>query len=305
MAEAVSKQMTRQMKKRYELDDAQVESIQGIVQRQLTKLAAENAKAGRDLIEKMTATMIENDGQMPKEVATEFAKELKPLLPAIKGFFTESSSQISKQMSVKQRLKFTGDMAGVTAGFAIFEDRMKRWEKGEVSDGANPFFDRGDRDADKPKEPEDPNEHEEHRRARQNVERWIDWQIDLDRNWEQYVKRAIEYYEFNEKQTTAAQSILSECQDRAKLIKNDEWRQRIKENRVAQQLSWGLKGDYGVGPWQHRLESDYERLLKPMKDLDLELKKRIDALPDSQQRAAADSNVKKLLNEKGMKRIPV
>lgn len=305
MAQAISKQMTRQMKRRYELDDAQVESIQAIMERQLIKVVARNAEAGRDLIEKMMATMIENDGRFPKETAQEFAKDIKPLLPAIKDFFKESSAEVSKQMTVKQRMKLTGDMAGVTAGFAIFENRMKRWEEGKVGDNANPFFDSADRDPDKVEEPADPNENPEYGRARRNVERWIEWQVEIDRNWEQYVTRAIEYYELNEEQANSARAILKECQERAKAIKTDDWRKRLKDNRITQQLSWGLKGDYGVGPWQNKLESEYERLLKPLKDLDAQFKKRIDALADSNQRAKADGVVRKQLSEKGVKNIPV
>lgn len=304
LANAMSKQFVRAMKDRYQLDDGQADEIRPILAQELMRVAQRTQKEGRDVIENMVATMVENDGRIPKEQQTAFALSMKPILPEIKSFFKRTAGEVSKRMTVSQRLKFTGDMAGVTAGFGILENRMKKWEEGKHSDFGNPFFDPADRDgkSEATSEPEDPTEHAEHRRARQNVERWIDFQINVDREWEEYVKRAIEFYKLNESQTASANSILKDMQDRAKAIKTDTWRKNIVENRIMRQMSYREGAEVSQGPWMFRLEQDYEKALKPLKDLDHELKARIESLPDSKQRETALEGVRKKLDEKGAKR---
>ena len=97
-------------------------------------------------IMEMLETAIENDGGFPKEAATKFGEMAQPMMPALRGFFTQTAGQVGKQMNIKQRLKLTGDMAMVTTQFAKFENRMKRWKEGKVGDNANPFWDSADED---------------------------------------------------------------------------------------------------------------------------------------------------------------
>lgn len=306
MAQAMSRKFVEQMTKRYELDEKQAGEIETIMVRQFMSFAHENEKTGRDMIELMFATMIENDGRMPKEEAMEFARMSEPLSANLKKLFTNGAAEIGQQMSMTQRLKFTGDVTAAAAGLTIFETRMKRWRDGKVNDNANPFMDPpgvdpNDEKAEPP--PEDPTEPKERREARQSVERWIDWQISPDNNWEGYIKAATEYYKLNEKQVTAAQAILKDCQEQAKKIKTPQWRSQVIENRITQRLSQ-RNADVGDGPWMFSLEEEYRRLLKPIEDLSRDFKRRIESLPDSAQRATARESVRRKLEDKGLKHVP-
>ncbi len=306
MAEAMSFQFTKQMKLRYHLAEEQKKDIEKIIAGQLMRLVKENAITGRDMIEMAMETMIANDGNFPKDKAIEFAKVAKPAMPALRGFFTRSAGEIGKKLTIKQRLKFTGDMAGVTAGLVVFENRMKRWAKGEVGNRANPFYDSGDHtsDEDGPQEPEDPNETKEHRQARQNAERTVGWRSKVESKWERYVSNAIVYYDFDETQITSAQAVLKDCTERAKAIKTPEWRKKLIENNIAESLGWRLDSRFNQGPWKHRLDQENEKLMRPLDKLGDELRSRIDGVPTSKQKAVALESVRKALAEKGMKRLP-
>lgn len=307
MAKAISKKFTKEMKRRYELDDKQTDDVSDIISYRLMKLVHENATTGRDLLETMTETMIENDGEFPKESAIEFAKMSKPIIPAIKGFLADASTDIGKTMSMKQRLKLTGDMAAATAGILIFESRMKRWEEGKVSDGANPFWDSADQNPETAtSQPEDSDEHPEYRKARKNVERWIEWQINIDNRWEEYVDQATDFYDFKEAQINAAKAILKDCRDRAKVIKTPEWKATLKQNRIAQRLTWKTGGrGYSQGPWMFKLETAWEEMLQPLNDLEKELKTRIEEIPDSTQRAKAMEELQDAFKKNGMEKLPL
>lgn len=306
MSQAISRKIVQHMKDRYNLDETQSGQIEQVLNTKMLGFAQKNAQTGRDLFEMMMETMLENDGRFPKDSAIQFANMIQPMLPAVRDFLTESAGQIGQVMSVKQRLKLTGDMAAATAGFAIFENRMKRWQEGQVSENANPFFDRGEAEpTSKETEPKNPKENPEHRRAKQNVERWVAGQIDLDKQWNNYVDRAIEFYSLDETQQTSARAILDDSLKRAAQIKTPEWREKLMNNRIARQLSWGLGNEISQGPFMYKLEADFEKLRKPLMDLEMEFKRRIDSLPNSEQRATAREQVRKALQKKGVTAPPL
>lgn len=302
IAKAIGGKMSDGMKTRYELDEKQQAAVQDVIAHQLMKLANNNAENGRDMIELMMAEMIRNDGRFTKEAGMEFAKLSKDLIPALQKFCTDTSGEVGKKLNMKQRLKLTTDMAAASAGLVIFENRMKRWEEGKLGDFANPFFDPADNNPElATSQPVDPKEKPEVRQARQRVERSLDWEIGVDRDWETYVNEAIEFYKFDESQSASARSILKECQQRATKIKTPQWRQSLKENRIARQLSWRMDSRLANGPWMYQSEQTFKQLLQPLNDIGDELKKRIEGLPTSQQRAVAQDEVRRKFEENGMK----
>lgn len=306
IAEAIAKRSISQMKPRYDLDEPQAEEMQEIIQRRLMKFAQENAVLNRDMLELMMATMIENDGRFPKEEAKKFAEMAQRFTPKFKELITHTSAEIGMKMNVTQRLKYTADVGIFAAGFVIFENRMKRWEEGKIGDYANPFFDPADKDPSKiESEPRDPNESEEHRKARKEVEAWLGGQMNPDERWQEYLDHTTLYYGFTETQKTSAAAILKECRERAKAIKTPEWQAAVKENRVVRRLTMGTPDEVSRGPWMVAIEDAYERLMKPMNDLNDEFRRRLNDLPDSAQRATAREAVRKTLAKKGVQKLPL
>lgn len=308
IAQAMSKKIVQNMTEEYELDPDQAASIDLVFRERLMRFSHENEKTGQQMIEFMMATMIENDGRFPKEKAQEFAKMAKPLLPNLKQLISDIGADVGKEMSISQRIKFTGDMTKAAAGVTIFETRMKRWEEGTVGENANPFWDPSEKDpsavqSDTPKD--DPNEHPEMKRARLDVERWSIWEININDEWPEYLKRATEYYQFDEKQITAADAVLKQCQERATALKSSEWLDRIKKNRIARRLTRRSRGEMREGPMAFALDQEYEKLRKPLVELDAEFKRRIDQLPDSKQRATAKEAARRMLSDRGMQEPPI
>ena len=305
IAEAMTKRFVERMSERYDLDGQQAEAIQEIMTRRIMLFSHQNEETGQQMIEFMMATMIEYDGRFTPEAGKEFARMAKPLIPNLKQLFAKMGADIGNEMTLKQRLKFTGDMTAAAAGVTVFESRMKRWEEGKIAEGANPFWDPADDDPSKAERaPKDPNEHPDHRRARIDAERWIEWRLRVDEDGDSYGAQAIEYYQFDEKQVASAEAILKDCKDRAARIKTKEWRQEIKENRIARALI-RRADERSRGPSIFALEAEFNRLQKPLLDLDEELKKRIDVLPDSKQRATARQTVRQMLVDRGMKEPPL
>lgn len=305
IAEAMSKRFAVGMTNRYGLSDQQVDAVSEAMKQRILRFAHRNEKNGQEVMEYMMASMIENDGRFTQEAAKEFSRMVKPMIPEFKDLITQMGADIGKEMTMAQRLKLTGDLTAAAAGITVFESRMARWEEGKIGDNANPFWDPADKDPSKAQPtPVDPSEPEAHRRARIDAERWIEFRLRTDDEWENYVTQAGEYYQFDEKQIAAAKAILKDCRDRALKIKTDDWRRKIKDNLIARDLI--RRADIqSRGPSLFALEADLDRLQKPLLDLDEELKKRIDGLPDSKQRATAKSTVRQMLVDRGMKEPPL
>jgi hypothetical protein len=103
---------------------------------------------------------------------------------------------------------------------------------------------------------------------------------------------------------TSAAAILKDCKDRAKAIKTPQWKKAATENRIVREISYGLPSEINEGPWGVSLEAAFEKLMKPMNDLDAEFKRRLEGLPDSAQRAKARESVRATLAAKGVTQLP-
>jgi len=300
---AMTYRFAEAMRENLELNQQQTTDIEGILKTHLVKLTNDHAENGRDVIEMMMATMIRNDGRFPKEDAVIFAKKIKPLIQPLRDYFSTVSTEVGKKLDFKQRLKFSAQMGAVMSGMTIFEQRMLRWEEGKVGDNANPF---DDPDGDDPEQANsDPNEHPEHRKARREVERWSDWELRIDKGWEEYLKKAADFYEFDDSQRTSGDNVLKQMKERAAAVKTDDWKEKIKQNRIAKRLARRGGGDLGEGPIVFVLDREYENLRKPLMALDEEFKRRVEELPTSKQRDSARQKARKFLADRGMKAPPV
>jgi len=299
-ARSIGQVFAKHLRGRYDLDDDQVEPIEKAFERELMTFAHRNEETGQAMIELMMAEMIANEGQFSRDAAMRFGELGSALAPKLKKLMKDLAGAIGHEMTLSQRMKFSADMAAAGAGIGFFEKRMKQWKEGEIPEFV--YF-RGFEEDSAPEDQvaEDAGETRELREARRSAERTMRWELDIDERWGDYVDRAIAYYKFDDAQANAARAVLKDCQDRVQAYKSEEWQKRVKENRVARQLARRISGDWRrQDPWIFKLESEYERLKRPIEDLDSELKRRIEEIPDSTQRAAAEAKMRERLAEEGL-----
>ncbi len=304
MARAIASQLSRQMQSEYTLTDEQTRECREIVGRNLMKLAQDTQRAGRESIELLMESMIANDGNMPRADAQRWAKVSRPVVEDVKKFMMTTASQCGKVMTLSQRLKLTAEMAAVSAGFVVFEERMNRWEQGGAPEFANPFFEGGRGERRSAPSADGSEERAELRRARQRAERRMEWETGVERRWNEYVEAAITYYGFDEKQTTSARAIVRQALEQARAVRTDEWQERFKLNRTTASLSQRLPRAAREGPWMWQLDREYEELLKPLQEIGRDLRARIDDLADSAQRERARSGSRDELGRTGLSLPP-
>jgi len=300
IARAIAKQMSREMKSRYDLSDDQVQQAQDILARNMMKMAQHSQEVGRDVWETLMESMIANDGSFSKDDGQRWAKSMNKLMPDLKAFLTTSAAQIGKTMTLSQRLKLTAEMSAVSAGFITFEERMKRWEKGDVPDFANPFREPEPAPAKNGEPKAADTGSPEVQQARNRVERRVEWEIGVDERWTGQVEAAIEYYKFNDAQAKSARAILKEALERAKQVKTPEWTERLRLNRTAAAVSNRATKKLSNGPWMWQLDRDYEEILKPLQDIGKDMRGRIDEIAETGQRSTAAEQARQELSKTGL-----
>ncbi len=303
MANGVSRMWLKYMTPRYELDEQQATAIGEIMSRRLMQVIDEGAPHGSELVEQMLLRSFENDGDEPRfdvESGKRFAETAAPLFPILDRFFTDTSAEISQKMTLSQRLKFTGDVAGARVGLGLFESRMKRWAEGNVGERGNPFWDPTDPAAPPVTHPDGSTEHTELRMAKDQAENQLQWEARAAENWQRYLDRAAEHFQFNESQMASGRSILDECRQRAEAIMTPEWKAAVRENRIQHNLAALMGSVVNEGPVGYWLGQQSQDLRRPLQELGREFRQRIDALADSTQQAAARERVRAFLAERGV-----
>ena len=293
MARAIARTYTRQVVvSRYGLDESKIDEVSDKVARRLMKTAHELDGSAQDLIEYiMTQNLREGDGSRgPGYLADggrEFARRMKPLIPAIKTLLRDMAADIRPELDPKQQLKFSADMIAIDTAIGALEQNMDRWERGEGKPGENPF-EPGGRATPQVKIDAD-GESAQLKIARRRAQSALDggeW-----KQWETYVRQAKELYGFDAAQTATAESLLREYLDRVGMITRDEaWRTRVYRNRLYRDLVVRMLGPSGRMNVEV-LEEEYERLMRPVRELGIEFKSRIDQIPTAAQREAAEQRI--------------
>jgi hypothetical protein len=269
-------------------------------------LAQRTQNQGRDAIELMIEQMIENEGGFAKDKAVEFAGKFDPVLTEIEKFMVDTGKQCANEMTLKQRLRYSADMSMAMAGIRMFRGRVDEWKTGNVEDGDTLLFNgpRRRRERQTAVEAAEKVNDQQRQLAEARAEAERETERDLRRRtekWQRYVEWAIVYYELDESQKTAARGILTDCAQRAEAVQNEQWRSQVEQVRTEQQLAWRLGQEFSTGPWDYQLEQRAEKLEAPINRLFDELRKRIDTLPTSAQRAAALRRAQEKYEEYGVK----
>lgn len=309
MAKAIGRQMAREMGRQYEFTPEQQEKAQGIIAANMMKLAQQNQRAGREAMELFMENMIANDGSFAKDDGQRWAKLMRPMLADFRESAGQTASQIGQHLTLSQRLKLTRDMVLFSAGISVFDGRLKSWEKGELGEFANPFFEMDEKEEKSRRTAtqdaaQDPKAVEVSR-AERRAGRRMEFDTNVEGRWKSYVESAIAYYGFSEAQATSARTILKDFLERARQIQSDEWKSRMRRNRTAAVMSGRLASDYRDGPWMWQLDREYEELLRPLQDLGRELRTRVDELADSTQRARAAEKARGQLSDNGYELPPM
>ncbi len=286
----------------YKLDESRVDEASEAIARRLMELAHANDRdqRGQELAEFAIGEVFNElaksrngrglDG-LPRNLGMGIGKRILPMMPDLRECVRNVGQDLRPMLAMKEQLKLGRDLILIKTGLDAFEANMKLWAAGDVDPHANPFEPR-----DKEIETDENGESQALKMARSRA------QDDLEKQWsewEKYVEQAKAFYEFDESQSATAGSVLRELTERARSVVQDEtWHKQAYRNRVWASMFWALRLGRN-NPLRECIEEHYREMAQPIKDLEEELKHRIDQIPTQAQRGAAQQRIMAALIEQG------
>jgi hypothetical protein len=302
MARAFAGLYTREvLKERYQMPEDKTEQAREMVARRFMQLAHNIDEPGRELIERFAEEQLTfqaagkgNEGRfMPPAFGKEFADRLLPIMPEIRDMMRGVSQDVRPMLPFKQQLKMAGDMMAVKTGIDGFEETMKKWSSGEITDYKDPF----NRRREQPKK-DDQGQTERLKGARNAAQN----QADKGRaeQWGKYLEKFKELYGLDAAQVSTAESTLREYTEREERLRSDTvWRDRIYQSQLWTNMCWELEEAWNH-PAKWLIEDEQAQARESWNDLEEQFKARLESIPTSAQRRAAEQRVTALLKEKGL-----
>jgi len=296
MARGMAGMYVRQfLRRRYELPEDRAEEAQEMVTRRIMQLAHKIDEPGRELIERFAEEQLNHQARrgghtfMPPGFGKEFADRMLPLIPEIRELARGVSQDVRPMLPMKQQLKMAGDLMAFKTAVDGFEETIKKWATGEVTDFKDPF-------RPEPKKDES-GQTEALKRARDSAQSEIEKR--RAKRWERYLESFRDLYNLDPAQVSTGESILREFAEREQRIVEDPgWQQRMYQAQLWMMMRWNLPEGWSH-PARFLLEDYLAEVKDPVDRLEQQFKLRLESIPTSSQRRAAEERVAALLREKG------
>lgn len=231
---------------------------------------------------------------IPPAFRAEFAERLAPMMPAVRELAVNVTRDVRPMLPAAQQLKMAGDMIAFHAAFDAFDHVVQKWSRGESVDDDDPL-----RAVRRKVMRATHGESEELANCRGLAQRIVD--LGGSAKWEAYVSDAKAFYQLDEAQSATADSVLREVLKRARAAAaNENWRAKLYCNRLWYLVLFQDSEDR-LELVRILVQDEYDDLMKPISELEDELKARIDRIPTQAQRAAAAESVRAWLEEDGFR----
>lgn len=305
MAESIGRVVSRRIFSRYELPEDKFEEASQAVARRVMDWAhqldsPENRDSAENMLAEMFNTMADYSGPdrragMMPGLAMTFARNAKPALAPFQEAVNLMARDVRPMLPLKQQLRLGTDLAAFGAAFDAFEERIERWEQGDVDPTENPFEPSDDRVKLNAQGVSSRLEQAESR-----ADRMLDY--GPQSSWARYLKNAIDYYALDEAQKSSAEALLRDYEQRAKAITRNEVNQQRKRQLLLWRTFWAPMTRGSEDAISFLIAQRLEEIDGPLRQLDSDFKRRVDEIPTEAQRQAATRRAWDLLAENGLTR---
>lgn len=283
---------------RYNLPEDKRAEAEEKVGRRLMQMAHRIDQQGYELVERFIEEQLGRAGQggghgfMPQGFGKEFAERVLPLLPEINEMARGVVQDVRPMLPMKKQFQLAGEMMAFKTFMNGFEDTMKKWASGEVTEYEDPF---------RQQETKKRNENGE-TPSLEGARRQAQREIETPRSviWKSYLDEFKTLYQLDAAQTATAESIFREYTEREKTITaRQEWTERVYQDQLWMTMCYQLPAGW-MHPARVLLEDDLAAAKSAVDRLEEEFKSRLETIPTRTQRVAADERIDGLLKEKGL-----
>jgi hypothetical protein len=288
--------------KRYDLPEDKMAEAEEKVARRLMQMAHRIDQNGYELVERFMEEQLDRaavkggaSGFMPPGFGKEFAERVLPLLPEINEMARGVVQDVRPMLPLKKQFQMAGEMMAFKTFMNGFEDTMKKWASGEVTEYEDPF--RQQQTKKRNEDGETPSLEGARRQAQHAIEK------PRAGAWKTYLDEFKELYQLDAAQTATAESILREYTEREQTITaRQEWAQRVYQDELWIHMCYQLPRSW-MHPARVLLEDDLAAAKSSIDRLEEEFKTRLETIPTRTQRVAADERIDGLLKEKGLQAV--
>lgn len=298
MARAFAGIWVKELVQGKDLPEDRFEEAQEKVARRIMRLAHNIDEPGSELLQRFVEEQLKQQAEggghsfMPPGFGKEFADRLLPIMPEIHELIRGVGQDVRPMLPMKQQLKLAAEMMAIKTVVDGFEETMKKWSSGEVTDYRDPFRQEQEVKLD------ENGQSEELKRARESAQKRADQP--RSESWQGYLEEFKQFYGLDEAQQATAESILREFAERETRLLADEQRQAMAyETSLWSQMIWTVPESW-MHPMRQLLEDQWAAVREPWEDLEAQFKARLESIPTSAQKRAAESRVAALLEEKGL-----
>ena len=266
----------------YDLSDEQLQRTQDIMVRRWTEYLGENRERIQPLVNEFIEMRMEMEPPGEDRVK-EWASRALPAFKDLRGEFDNIAEEFREVLTPLQSAKLDREMMKMNMGMRMAENKLQQWKLGdfeeyEVWEATQEVRrerreqrerDRAAERGEMPPVEEEPDE--------------ISKEVDA---WKRYAEDFIRGYDLDAGQADTARSILQELIERA-LAHRDSRRDDIM--RLERRIAAGAKSDEE----REAIRKDLVRLYGPVDEMFQELRRRLEAIPTSEQKARFDENTKR------------
>lgn len=173
------------------------------------------------------------------------------------------------------------------------EKRMRRWEKGDIGEDRDPFATEP-----APAKTEQERKQEELESRRLNAEEKTNRILeDLSaERWKSFIMLTAEFYGFTGEQKQQAEQIRVEQTDRVQQIMTDDWKAKLKRNR----MRYSVLPIKKMAPYKFRLDEEFREMKEPIQRIADEFRDKVIGLATDKQRRDALAKVETAAKRHGI-----
>jgi hypothetical protein len=298
MVQGVMRNIGAEWKTKYNLTQEQRGRFELSMTSQVMKTARAHEEQWQEILEYGFDTLLKTKmgEKFTPETSREFGQHIAPAGPLIRELLQGMHDEAAPILTPEQRKQFDADFADGVKELDKFDAKMKRWAEGGYKPGER--FD----DTNEPKpdaKTDEPPKPPELQRAEQ-TSNWMMTSMLEPMTWETFARSMGRLCKFDTDQTARADKILADYKAKADVIMTPEWKERMRQNRIQQQLRNSFDNKQPSAPWFYHLEYEFNEAQRPLNELGRAFRKDIMAVATEAQRQAVIADLQARASEFGL-----
>ena len=284
-------------------DERQQADLSQKFSRRVMEAANRYGEPVRDFLESYIESSLGDGKNMAADAKQRFGQQGADLVPAMRDLIKDFARDTRPLLTDKQWETFKNDLRREFQNLDRMEKKLKRWSAGGARENESPdvLEDMDEEQTNPDANSANPNAPPRATGALRDARRQAD--SDMRRmgyvGWKEFLMSAKAFFKFDDAQMARGEQLLAEYGRRAETIMTPQWRQKVRENRIKNNLRRSLNLE-GLQPWVFHLESETKELMAPLKELENEFCDQVIALARPEQRDAAVAGLREGAAQHGL-----